>query len=130
MTLVKYTAIQLLAYLVDMFFYIGLINVFFMNPIISNVFGKIAAGIFAFYLHRIFTFNVKTKKFFYQQVILYFFILFLNIPLSSLILIFNLTWIPSSVFAKFISDIILFGLSYFFSKSFIFNDSYFRNFFK
>ena len=76
MTLTKYIPIQLLAYPVGKFFYIGLKNFFSMNPIISNIVGKITAVIFAFYLHRIFTFNVKRRIFFYHQAILYFFTFF------------------------------------------------------
>ncbi len=129
MTFTKYLAIQLLAYVIDMFFFTVSVNMLFINPITSNICGKIAAGIFAFFLHRIFTFNIKTKKIVYQQAILYFSFLFLNIPLSSLIFIFNLSWIPNRFLAKFISDVVLFGLSYFLSKFLVFKDNHFKIFF-
>ena len=92
-----------------------------LTPVISNVISKIAAGIFAFILHRSFTFKSEEDSSKLNQAIRYFSLLLINIPLSSVILSFFLIWLADfPEIAKVISDVIYVAINYFLAKYFIF----------
>lgn len=120
MTFVRYVAIQLLAYGIDM----GMFLIFFKSgiagPIEANILAKLAAGAFAFVAHRHFTFRVAESITLKGQAVRYFVLLALNIPVASAILALLLLWIAEPVAAKFIADVICVALTYLLSKHLIF----------
>lgn len=120
MTFVRYIAIQLLAYGIDMGLFLIVLKSGLSGPIMANVLAKLAAGIFAFIVHRNFTFRVAESSAIRHQAIRYFVLLALNIPAASAILALLLVWIAEPVAAKFVADIICVALTYALSKHFIF----------
>lgn len=120
MTFVRYIAIQLLAYSIDMGAFLIALNIGVVGAVFANVIAKLAAGLFAFVAHRHFTFRVADGVAGRGQAIRYFVLLALNIPLASAILALLLMWLPEPVAAKFIADVICVGLTYLLSKNFIF----------
>lgn len=116
-------AVQGLAYVLDMGVFIGLTNVALTNPITSNVMSKLCAGIFAFILQRSFTFKVVNGHNVKRQAILYFLILFMNIPIASGVLTIFLIKIKEPSYAKFLSDIACILISYALCKYLIFPKS-------
>ena len=120
MTFIRYVLIQLLAYFVDMTSFLLIIKLDILGPIIANIIGKSAAGVFAFVAHRNYTFQANSQQDRHRQAIRYFVVLALNIPLSTGILSIFLNWFNEPVLAKILSDCIVVGLSYLLSKHFIF----------
>jgi putative flippase GtrA len=90
------------------------------NPVSANILGKLAAGIFAFFCHKHFTFRVGCGST-SSQATRYFTLLALNIPLSSSILALELAWVNDATVAKIIADIVCLALTYLISKYFVFN---------
>ncbi len=123
MTVVRYTAIQFLAYGIDMITFFLVLSMEAVDPIFANVMAKLIAGFFAFIAHRNFTFLAANNVSPRGQAIKYFLLLGFNIPLSSAILVFLLIFFPEPVLAKFIADVICVGLTYLFSKYVIFKIS-------
>ena len=121
MTFVRYVAIQLLAYGVDMGLFLLVLHFGFLGPVAANVIAKLAAGFFAFAAHRHFTFAVAGDGLIKRQGIRYLLLLAANVPVASALLAVILIWIPVPAIAKFLSDIIGVLLTYFLSKHFIFN---------
>ena len=126
MTFARYIAVQLFAYGIDMGIFLALLNFVFEGPIISNVLGKIAAGVFAFLLHRSFTFRFERGKRGGRQVFRYFLLLGLNIPVSAAALGLLLLIIDIPVAAKFISDVICVLFSFWLSKIWVFSSDQHR----
>ena len=120
MTFVRYITIQLLAYGIDMGMFMVILKSGLSGPIVANVLAKLAAGTFAFVVHRNFTFRVAENSAISHQAIRYFVLLALNIPVASAILALLLVWVPEPVVAKFMADIICVALTYGLSKHFIF----------
>ena len=120
MTFVRYVSIQLLAYGIDMGVFLLILQTGLAAPIWANVLAKLAAGLFAFILHRYFTFRAVESGALKHQVVRYFVLLALNIPVASAILVLLLLWIGEPVVAKFIADIICVALTYVVSKRFVF----------
>lgn len=122
MTFMRYVAIQLIAYGIDMGLFLIVLKLGLSGPILANVLAKLAAGIFAFIVHRNFTFRVADNSTIKHQAVRYFLLLALNVPVASAILAALLVWITQPVAAKFIADIICVFLTYALSKYFIFTD--------
>jgi len=120
MTFLRYSAIQLLAYGIDMGMFLGVLFTGAVGPVAANVVAKLTAGLFAFVAHRHFTFRVAEGVAARGQAIRYFVLLALNVPVASAILALLLVWIPEPVAAKFVADVICVGLTYLLSKHFIF----------
>lgn len=120
MTFVRYVAIQLLAYGIDMGVFLIVLKSGLFGPISANVFAKFTAGVFAFLIHRTFTFRDAGGQAIRNQAFRYFVLLALNIPVASAILALLLEWITAPVAAKFIADIICVALTYAISKHYIF----------
>jgi len=120
MTFLRYLIIQVLAYGIDMSVFACSIHFLLAGPIISNILSKLAAGCFAFMVHRSYTFNVAPSGFFCRQAIRYFTVLVAYVPVASGVLAFILLWVPQPVLAKFVSDVLMVGFSYIVSKKFIF----------
>lgn len=120
MTFVRYIAIQVLAYGIDMGVFLVSIYLGSLGPIISNTFGKIAAGIFAFLAHRKFTFRLDRKKYNSKQIYRYFLLLGLNVPISAIVLSVVLLAINNPVVAKFLSDVLIVLFTFWLSKVWVF----------
>lgn len=120
MTFIRYIAIQLLAYGIDMGMFLVVLHCGLAGPVSANVMAKVAAGLFAFVAHRHFTFGVAKGTAARGQAIRYFVLLGLNIPAASAILALFLVWIAEPVVVKFIADVICVGVTYLLSKCFIF----------
>lgn len=120
MTFLRYLTIQVFAYGIDMGVFFFLFHFVLTGPIIANIFSKLAAGCFAFLVHRRYTFNVATSGFVGRQAIRYFTVLAAHVPVASAVLVFILIWVPLPVLAKFLSDIVMVVFSYVVSKKFIF----------
>jgi putative flippase GtrA len=120
MTFLRYLLIQVLAYGIDIGAFIFFIQFDLAGPIIANIFSKLAAGCFAFVVHRSYTFNVASSGLAGKQVVRYFIVLAANVPVASAMLVFILIWIPLPIAAKFLSDTLMVALSYVLSKKFIF----------
>lgn len=120
MIFIRYVTIQLLAYVLDMGGFLLILKMDIFGPVIANIIGKSAAGIFAFIAHRNFTFRSNEPADKKRQAIRYFVILALNIPFSTGILSLFLIWIKEPEIAKFLADGICVLLSYLISKKFIF----------
>ncbi len=120
MTFFRYVAVQIVAYGLDMGGFLVVLGLFGVGPIVANVFGKIAAGIFAFFAHRHFTFGHKSAERQGRQALMYFLLLALNIPLSSAALGLILLVITAPVPAKILADVISVFMSYWLSRKYIF----------
>lgn len=120
MTFIKYGIIQLLAYALDMGSFILLILLFKDEPILANIAGKLTAGVFAFFLHRHFTFK-STSGSGKAQAFRYFSLLAINIPVSSALFAAGLYFINSPTPIKFLSDVACIFLTYWISKLFVFH---------
>lgn len=120
MTFFKYVVIQVLAYIIDMTSFLLVLNLEITGAIGANIFSKLAAGSFAFWMHRSFTFNSVKTGMVGSQGAKYFFLLAIMVLIASMTLSLIFMWLPIPIVAKFISDIILVGLSYSLAKYFIF----------
>lgn len=121
MTFLRYVVIQGFAYVIDMGSFLFILHLGVAQPIVANIFAKLAAGAFAFFAHRRYTFrHGGSGVFFRRQAMLYFLLLVANVPIASAILAVILIWLPIPVAAKFLSDILSVALSYGFTKHFIF----------
>jgi len=122
MTFLRYLLIQVLAYVIDMGAFLLVLHFGLAGPIVANVISKLAAGCFAFVLHRSFTFGVAGSGFVGRQAVKYFLVLAVNVPVASAILGLLLMWLPLPVVAKFLSDVMSVAISYLLSKHFIFKE--------
>jgi putative flippase GtrA len=124
MTFLKYLAVQVLAYVIDMGIFILIVSLTFISPIGANVLSKFFAGIFAFIVQRKFTFNIQANYQTRKQAALYFLVLIINIPIASTVFFLTLYLVSDAVLAKFLSDIACVGISYLLSKHLIFSKSH------
>lgn len=120
MTFVRYVAIQLLAYGIDMGLFLIVLKSGLSDPIVANVIAKLAAGIFAFVVHRTFTFRVESNSATKHQAIRYFLLLALNVPIASAVLAIILILFAEPAVIKFISDIVCVALTCGLDKHFVF----------
>lgn len=120
MRFVRYVLVQVVAYGLDMGGFVLFFSFFGVDPLLANVVGKVAAGLFAFAAHRTFTFGVAGAGGTGQQAVRYFALLALNIPISAAVLSVMLWAIPLPVAAKFAADVVCVFLSYSLSKHFVF----------
>lgn len=120
MKFLRYIAVQVVAYGLDMGGFLVALTLFGSGPVIANFFGKVAAGFFAFLAHRYFTFGVTQRGERGRQAAMYFGLLALNIPLSSAALSFVLLFVSYPIIAKLISDAICVFLTYWLSNKYVF----------
>ena len=121
MTFLRYLAIQVLAYGIDMGAFLFILHFGLLDPIFANIVAKLLAGCFAFVAHRSFTFGVNDGSLIGRQTLRYFLLLAINIPIASAILALVLQWVPAPAVAKFLSDAVCVVISYALSRHFIFN---------
>ncbi|MGQ3321760.1 GtrA family protein [Pseudomonas brassicacearum subsp. neoaurantiaca] len=122
MTFIRYGAIQLVAYALDMGTFLLLMALFNDQPVLANIAGKGVAGVFAFFLHRHFTFQ-STGGSSKVQAVRYFSLLAINIPLASALFSVGLYFVKSPAPVKFVSDVVCVALTYWISKLFVFHSA-------
>jgi putative flippase GtrA len=120
MKFICYIMVQLLAYMIDMGSFLLMLGYLAFNPIVANVIGKLAGGVFAFIAHRNITFKSNHKKDKAAQARRFFMLSLLNIPLSSMLLLGLLTCVPYTVLAKFMADVSCVFFNYWVNKTFVF----------
>ena len=118
MKFVRYIAVQVATYAVDMGLFLLLFTL--AGPMIANVVAKIAAGAFAYLLHRRFTFAVPPDDGHVRPAVLYVALWSLNVPLSTALLAALLFLEAPTVAAKVVADLTCVGLNYWISKTYIF----------
>ena len=120
MTFIRYGLIQLVAYALDMGAFLLLIALFEDQPVLANIAGKGVAGVFAFFLHRHFTFQSAhgSSK---AQAVRYFSLLAINIPIASALFSVGLYVVDSPAPVKLVCDVICVALTYWISKLFVFH---------
>jgi putative flippase GtrA len=119
-TFVRYVAVQLVAYGIDMGVFLATLSSGLAGPVLANVPAKITAGLVAFFLHRHFTFRSAHTADARRQAIQYFALLALNVPLSSAVLAVVLVPIHHPVFAKFVADVLCVFVTFWASKLWVF----------
>ncbi|MBW3096884.1 GtrA family protein [Pseudohoeflea coraliihabitans] len=122
MELIKYISVQVCAYIIDIGGFYLINNIENTSPLISNLIGKSAAGTFAFFSHRLFTFKANQGGFL-QQAVRFTALLLLHIPIATAILALLLYAGLPVLFAKFLSDVASVALSFWLSKRFVFQSS-------
>jgi len=122
MRFVRYVAVQVVAYGVDMGGFLILNQLGHLGPIISNVLAKIVAGGIAFIAHRYFTFRAWEHGRISGQAVRYFVTLACNIPFASglMKLVMFVVTVPAA--AKFIADLANIAATYWVSRTLIFGD--------
>jgi putative flippase GtrA len=120
MTIVRYLFVQVVAYAIDMGVFLAALYLGHAGALVANVLGKIAAGLFAYVTHQAFTFRVPEEGRGAHQAARYFLLLGINIPLSSGVLALLLLVIDQAAIAKFVSDVICVGLTFWISKKWVF----------
>lgn len=122
MTFIRYVAIQVLAYALDMGIFVLLLSLFSGQGVLANIIGKGVAGVFAFFVHRHFTFQ-STGYSGKAQMLRYFTLLGINIPLASALLGVGLHFFDNPTAMKFASDVICVLMTYWISKNFVFHSN-------
>lgn len=122
MTFIRYGAIQLMVYALDIGTFLLLMVLAQDHPVQANIAGKLVAGVFAFFLHRHFTFQ-STRASGKVQAVRYFSLLAINIPVASALFSLGLYFINSPAPVKFVSDVICVVLTYWASKLLVFRPS-------
>ena len=112
MTFLRYLSVQLVAYAIDIGVFFLLFAPGLAAPALANVTGKIAAGLFAFFAHRHFTFRLGGRPGRAIEAVRYFALLAVNAPVSSLILLGFLAFIANVTAAKVASDVVAVGLTF------------------
>lgn len=120
MTFLRYVAVQIAAYAIDLGVFVLLFHGAVAGPITANVIAKIAAGAFAFCLHRAFTFRVAGAERIRGEALKYALLLALNIPLASGLLALLMLAMPSATVSKIVADVICVGLTFLVTKHGVF----------
>jgi putative flippase GtrA len=118
-TFFRYNLVQIVAYGLDFGSFWLLANPASVNPLIANCVGKLLAGVFAFVLHKGFTFRAARSGRASAEAVRYFTLLLLNIPLSSLVLTFLLAVLPTSI-AKVASDVTCLAITFLLVRTAVF----------
>ena len=119
-TLLRYIVIAGLAYLVDVGGFYMLISIGW-SAVVSNVIVKVVAMIFAFFMHRRFTYLITGNRNRKSHAIKYFLIGFIYTPTSTLFLYYLMLLEINAMYAKIVSDIVLFTVTFFVTTKVTFN---------
>lgn len=122
MIFLRYGVIQGFAFALDVVCFIALINLTSINPVLSNLLGKIVAGIFGFYFQRNFVFQGSRSNLVTFQAIKFISILLVNNFLQLMIMAALINFVSSEVLAKILADTTSILISFFAGKYFIFSN--------
>ena len=123
MRFVRYVGVQVLAYAVDLGGFLALVHLGVAGPVVANLVCKACAGLFAFTVHRMFTFGIRGSSSRATHAVRYFALLAVNTPLSSAILAALLEIIPLVSAAKILADVLTVALSYVLTARVVFAQS-------
>lgn len=112
MRFARYVAVQLVAYAVDLGVFVVLFHGGLARAVAANLAAKVAAGAFAFVVHRTFTFGVRGRDRIHGQMLRYALLLALNVPLATAMLVAVSWLVPDLVLAKVLADIACVGLTF------------------
>lgn len=115
----RYNLVQGVAYGLDLGSFTLLTARFATGLVLANVAAKLLAGIFAFLLHKQFTFDKSASGRTPREVAFYFSLLLVNIPLSSGILTILAAVLPATA-AKIAADVSCLALSFLLTRSMVF----------
>ncbi|QDZ28854.1 GtrA family protein [Noviherbaspirillum sp. UKPF54] len=119
-TFIRYIIIAILAYVIDMGGFYLLVRLSF-SPILANIVVKIVAAICGFYLHRRFTYQITDSAEIMAHAKKYFGLALAYTPASSLTLFLILFAVHNPIYAKALSDILLFLVTYWITTRFTFS---------
>lgn len=122
-TTMRYFSVQLIGYGVDVGGFLVLYHLLGMAPLLANLVSKPAAATFAFYGHRLFTFDLQENRDIRAQAIKYVGLLLLNIQVNSLILATFLYCRLPATPSKIAADVICVVLTYWVMKHVVFRRS-------
>jgi putative flippase GtrA len=121
MTPVRYIAVQVLAYLIDVGVYSGALATG-ATPAVANLLSKAAAGGLAFHLHRRFTFRVHDSDGHVRgQAIRYVVLLGVNAVLTSVLLTLLTAVLEHALLSKVVADVVVVVGTYLASKWLVFS---------
>ena len=115
---IAYVVVQLLAYCIDFGTFVLLMDRLQSSSILANAVGKINACVFAFYMHRWFTFSSTGAI--GAEATRYATLAVLNTAAASALLWLLLAAIPGAVVAKVISDVIFITATFAIARIFVF----------
>ena len=119
MVFVRYVLVAGVAYGIDFGGYILLLS-FGYKPVIANMMIKVVAAIFGFFTHRYFTYSIRERNEIGKHAVRYFGLALFYTPVSSVVLFGIMKLLPNPVYAKFISDVLLFLFMYLITSKFTF----------
>ena len=119
-TYFRYLLVALAAYFIDFVGFIIILYLFEISPVIANIVIKVFASLTGYFLHKKFTY--KLSKMHMTGSFLWFGSAFIYTPLSSILLSILLLYIQNPIIAKFISDILMYFLSYIYNTKIIFKE--------
>ncbi len=122
MIFIRYGVVQAFAFALDIGIFIALINFTSINPILSNLLGKIVAGVFGFYFQRNFVFLNSRSNLVTFQAIKFVSILFINNLLQLVMMATLINFISSEVLAKILADTASILISFCAGKYYIFSN--------
>jgi putative flippase GtrA len=114
----RYVAVQAVAYAIDMGTFLALCTWF--APLWANVGAKLAAGAFAFVLHRRLTFAGHAHGAAGPQLLRYGLLLAANVPIASALLWLALPWLSPPALAKFAADVACVAITFVLSRQLVF----------
>lgn len=115
----KYNGVQAVAYAIDYGGFALLLHVAGLGALASNIGGKLAAGLFAFFVHRRFTFGLTDREGVGGEGFRYFLLLLLNIPVSSVLLVGAKALMPVMI-AKLAADALTVVVTFALTQSLVF----------
>lgn len=118
-TLIRYLVVAVLAYLIDMGGFCLLIKIG-ADPVAANLMVKVVAAIFGFFMHRRFTYRIGGRVDIGSHAKKYFSLALAYTPASSIVLFLVMLVLPHPVYAKAISDVLLFAATYWITTKFTF----------
>ena len=123
MTFIRYVAVQLAAYAIDLGAFLLLVRDGPESAFFANVVAKVLAGTFAFFVHRMVTFRIQGGRWISSEAVRYGLLLLLNVPLTSFLLLGVLSVWPHAATAKIATDVMAIGFTYAMTRSLVFGRS-------
>lgn len=118
-TLARYIIVAVLAYVIDMGGYYILLRLD-THPVSANLIVKIVAALCGFFMHRRFTYQITEADGQMAHATKYFGLALLYTPVSTAVLFLLMLAIPHPVYAKAISDVLLFVVTFWVTSRFTF----------
>ena len=118
-TLIRYLIVAVLAYVIDMGGFYLLVQAG-TEPVTANIAVKVLAAVCGFFMHRQFTYRIESGRDIASHARKYFGLALAYTPASSVVLFLIMLVLPHPVYAKAISDVLLFVATYWITTKFAF----------